>query len=105
MWSLQDAKNKFSAVVDAALSGKPQEVSRRGRPAVVVISAGFCRPANSTIATTVAARRSSAGRDVGRALGMAAIKVSKLLLTYGIDTQVARNDTVVASQRLAMRRP
>ena len=39
MWSLQDAKNKFSAVVDAALSGKPQEVSRRGRPAVVVISA------------------------------------------------------------------
>lgn len=39
MWSLQDAKNKFSAVVDAALAGKPQEVTRRGKPAVVVLSA------------------------------------------------------------------
>ena len=38
MLSLQDAKNRFSAVVDAALSGRPQEVSRRGKPAVVVIS-------------------------------------------------------------------
>ena len=39
MWSLQDAKNRFSAVVDAALAGEPQEVTRRGRPAVVVLSA------------------------------------------------------------------
>ncbi|KFI32356.1 prevent-host-death protein [Haematobacter missouriensis] len=39
MWTLQDAKNRFSAVVDAALSGRPQEVSRRGKPAVVVLSA------------------------------------------------------------------
>lgn len=38
MWTLQDAKNKFSTVVDAALAGTPQEVSRRGKPAVVVLS-------------------------------------------------------------------
>lgn len=38
MWTLQNAKNKFSAVVEAALSGVPQEVSRRGKPAVVVLS-------------------------------------------------------------------
>lgn len=38
-WTLQDAKNKFSAVVDAVLKGTPQHVSRRGLPAVVVISA------------------------------------------------------------------
>jgi prevent-host-death family protein len=38
MWTLQDAKNQFSAVVDAALAGRPQEVTRRGRPAVVVLS-------------------------------------------------------------------
>jgi prevent-host-death family protein len=38
-WSLQDAKNQFSAVVDAALEGTPQRVTRRGRPAVVVLSA------------------------------------------------------------------
>lgn len=39
MWSVQDAKNKFSAVVDAALAGQPQQVTRRGKPAVVVLSA------------------------------------------------------------------
>ena len=38
VWPLQDAKNKFSAVVDAALAGEPQRVSRRGQPAVVVPS-------------------------------------------------------------------
>ena len=36
-WSLQDAKNRFSAVVDAALAGKPQRVTRRGKPVVVVL--------------------------------------------------------------------
>lgn len=39
MLTLQDAKNRFSSVVEAALAGRPQEVSRRGKPAVVVISA------------------------------------------------------------------
>lgn len=38
MWTLHDAKNKFSAVVDAALAGTPQEVTRRGKPAVVILS-------------------------------------------------------------------
>lgn len=36
-WSLQDAKNRFSAVVRAAMAGQPQAVTRRGDPAVVVI--------------------------------------------------------------------
>ena len=39
MWTLQDAKNRFSEVVDSALAGTPQEVTRRGKPAVVVLSA------------------------------------------------------------------
>ena len=38
-WQLQDAKNRFSALVDAALLGKPQRVTRRGQPVVVVVSA------------------------------------------------------------------
>lgn len=38
-WSLHEAKARFSAVVDAALAGAPQEVTRRGHPAVVVVSA------------------------------------------------------------------
>ena len=37
-WPLQDAKNRFSAVVDAALAGDPQRVTRRGEPAVVVLA-------------------------------------------------------------------
>ena len=39
MWTLQDAKNSFSAVVEAAMAGEPQQVTRRGKPAVVVVSA------------------------------------------------------------------
>ena len=38
VWPLQDAKNRFSAVVDAALGGTPQQVTRRGKPAVVVLA-------------------------------------------------------------------
>ena len=38
-WSLQDAKNKFSEVVKAAQAGMPQIVTKRGLPAVVVLSA------------------------------------------------------------------
>ena len=37
-WPLHDAKNRFSAVIDAALAGTPQRVTRRGRPAVVVLA-------------------------------------------------------------------
>ena len=35
---LQDAKDKFSALVNAALAGEPQRVTRRGQPAVVVLA-------------------------------------------------------------------
>jgi antitoxin Phd len=38
-WSLQDAKNRFSAVVEAASKGEPQTVTKRGKRAVVVLSA------------------------------------------------------------------
>jgi prevent-host-death family protein len=36
--SLQDAKNRFSAVVAAAEAGTPQFVTKRGRSAVVVLA-------------------------------------------------------------------
>ena len=49
---MQDAKNKFSAVVDAALAGQPQEVTRRGKPAVVVVSAQeYHRLLNAAVAS------------------------------------------------------
>jgi prevent-host-death family protein len=37
-WTLQDAKNKFSEVVNAACAGTPQVVTKRGEPAVVILS-------------------------------------------------------------------
>ena len=37
-WRLQDAKAQFSALVDNALRGVPQHVTRRGKRAVVVLS-------------------------------------------------------------------
>jgi antitoxin Phd len=37
-WKLQDAKAKFSQLVEGALQAGPQFVTRRGREAVVVIS-------------------------------------------------------------------
>ena len=39
MWKLQDAKAKFSQLVDDALKTGPQYVTRHGKKAVVVVSA------------------------------------------------------------------
>jgi antitoxin Phd len=38
MWSVQDARNRFSALVEAAQRGEPQVVTKRGAPAVVVLA-------------------------------------------------------------------
>lgn len=37
-WKLQDAKNHFSEVVECAIAKGPQEVTRHGRHAVVILS-------------------------------------------------------------------
>jgi antitoxin Phd len=37
-WSVQDAKNRFSEVVEAARR-RPQAVTKHGKPAVVILSA------------------------------------------------------------------
>ena len=54
-WALQDAKNKFSALVNAALAGEPQRVTRRGQPAVVVLASEeyerLCRMEKSNTST------------------------------------------------------
>jgi prevent-host-death family protein len=38
-WSLHDAKNRLSALVEAAQRGQPQLITKRGAPAVVVVAA------------------------------------------------------------------
>lgn len=42
-WSTQDAKAKFSALIDAALKNGPQTVTRRGQAAAVVVPAELWR--------------------------------------------------------------
>ena len=37
-WPLQDAKSKFGAAVEAVVAGHPQRVTKRGKPAVVVLA-------------------------------------------------------------------
>ena len=46
-WRLQDAKTRFSQVVEAALQGEPQHVTRRGHEAVVVLSESSYRTLKS----------------------------------------------------------
>jgi len=38
-WQLQTAKNRLSEVINYALSGTPQLVTKNGKPAVYIISA------------------------------------------------------------------
>jgi len=38
LWQLQEAKNKFSEVVNHAQTDGPQEISRHGQKAAVVVS-------------------------------------------------------------------
>jgi prevent-host-death family protein len=37
-WQLQDAKNRFSEVINKALQNGPQVVTRRGKKTVVIMS-------------------------------------------------------------------
>lgn len=39
VWQLQDAKNKFSELVERAADGEPQVVTKRGKRAAVLVSA------------------------------------------------------------------
>jgi len=48
VWQLQEAKNKFSEVVEEALSKGPQVITRRGVEAVVVLS---CTQYNKLVAS------------------------------------------------------
>jgi antitoxin Phd len=38
-WSIQDAKNKLSELVDTATTGDPQLITKHGKPVAVVMSA------------------------------------------------------------------
>ncbi len=69
-WPLQDAKNRFSEVVDEALRSGPQIITRRGAETVVVVSvadwARLARPRRSLIDVLRRAPRVSGGLDAAR---------------------------------------
>jgi antitoxin Phd len=54
-WRLQDAKAQFSALVDNALRGVPQHVTRRGKRAVVVMSESDFEALQRSVASRAAA--------------------------------------------------
>ena len=47
-WQLQEAKSRFSEVVDLAIHEGPQLVTRRGREAVVIVAASDYRKLSGT---------------------------------------------------------
>jgi prevent-host-death family protein len=56
VWKLEDAKARFSEVVRLAQQGKPQHVSVRGQPAVVILAAAeYARLAPAASARSLAA--------------------------------------------------
>lgn len=85
MWTVQDAKNRFSAVVEAALGGAPQQVSRRGKPAVVILSVAEYR---RLVAEARAARESFA---------------EHLLAFPGLEPERAREEDAVERARVKLR--
>jgi prevent-host-death family protein len=74
-WQLQEAKNRFSEVVDRALRDGPQTVTRHGRAAVVIVDAAqYARETQREKLSTVLRECPVKGwkvfrdKDVGRTL-------------------------------------
>lgn len=69
-WQLQDAKNRFSEVVDEARRSGPQFITRRGADAAVVVSsedwAQLTRRRSSLIEVLRRAPRVPGGLDIAR---------------------------------------
>ncbi len=65
-WALQDAKNRFSAVVNRTLKEGPQIVTRHGVPVVAIVPIADFKAQNSTGKSFVQFFRSSplCGADI-----------------------------------------
>lgn len=63
-WQLQDAKNRFSEVVDKAIKDGPQLVTRRGVETVVVVSVEEYRKLTRSTISLVDFFRKSPLRDI-----------------------------------------
>ncbi len=76
-WQLQDAKNRFSEVVEEALHSGPQTVTRRGEPVVVVVAIETWRRVAGPVPSLKSFLRSAplegvdTSRDIGDRLDVA----------------------------------
>ena len=70
-WQLQDAKNRFSEMVEEALQSGPQTVTRRGEPVVVVVAIDTWRRVTGPAPSFKAFLRSAPleGVDLSRDVG------------------------------------
>jgi prevent-host-death family protein len=50
-WSVREVKDQFSKVLKLAANEGPQVVTRRGKPAVVIVAVDELRPINSRTET------------------------------------------------------
>lgn len=71
VWQLQDAKNRFSEVVEEALHSGPQTVTRRGEPVVVVVAIDTWRRVSAPVPSLKSFLRSAPldGVDLSRDVG------------------------------------
>ncbi|HPB11806.1 MAG TPA: type II toxin-antitoxin system Phd/YefM family antitoxin [Kiritimatiellia bacterium] len=72
VWALQDAKNRFSEMVDKTLTEGPQTVSRRGVPVVVLLPIKEYERRHSGAESLVSFLRNSPLRGSGLDLARAA---------------------------------
>ena len=76
-WQLQDAKNRFSEVVEEALHSGPQTVTRCGEPVVVVVAIETWRRVAGPVPSLKSFLRSAplegvdTSRDIGDRLDVA----------------------------------
>ena len=70
-WQLQTAKAQLSELVEAALRGEPQRITRRGKDAVMVLS-------EKTYAALKTSAKSDAPNFVAHLLAMPRERVTKL---------------------------
>jgi prevent-host-death family protein len=77
-WQLQQAKNRFSEVVDRAIKEGPQTVTRHGKDAVVIVSANDFQRASA------AAERQS--QSLAEFLSNSPLRGSKLRIRRSRDT-------------------
>ena len=68
-WQLQDAKNRFSEVVDKALRDGPQLVTRRGVETIVIVSVEEYRKLTGSKTSLVEFFRKSPLRGIKLDLG------------------------------------